>query len=169
MRAKNLRVGGIDYLNAQPLIYGLDAVGQSSRLVMSRHRPSELSRKLADHELDIALVPVVSYADRDDYHIIPGACIASYGPVWSIRLYHRVPLGQVRKVALDTSSRTSTYLTRLLFQELWSNPCEFESVEPERLVEEILQGPESAASSDYDAVLLIGDAALGCWYPRGLE
>jgi len=149
-----IRVGGIDYLNAQPLLWGLDGAPE---LDVRRHRPSELAALLASGRLDVALVPVVACADRDDYVVLPDICIASHGPVRSIRLYHRGPLERVRRVALDTSSRTSAFLARLLFRSLWDADPEFVDVSPSRLRVDL-----AGAASQWDAALLIGDDALSC-------
>lgn len=168
---RSLRVGGIDYLNAQPLIHSLlDHASVADRelpLEVSLHRPRVLAELLGTGNLDVALVPVVACFDPGrDWRIVPGLSIASWGPVRSIRLYHRAPLERVTRVALDASSRTSVVLTRLLFIERWGARPAFESVEPGRLRSEIL-GVE--LDSEYDAVLLIGDDALSCGRYPGWE
>lgn len=155
---KPLRVGGIDYLNALPLLHGLHGHGDPP-LEVTNHPPSELASMLREGNLDIALVPVVAYAERADYFILPGIGISSYGPVRSIRLYHRRLLREARTVALDTSSRTSTLLTRLLYREVWGGEPRFEAVDPD-VLRRWLRG-EEPAPPDLDAALLIGDAALG--------
>ena len=90
-----LRVGGIDYLNAQPLLYSLLDSGEPPLSVRS-HPPRDLARLLREGELDVALLPVVAYPERADYYVVPGIAISSYGTVRSIRLYHRCPLAAVR-------------------------------------------------------------------------
>ncbi len=173
-----LRVGGIDYLNSRPLIEAFGKVA-GDELEVVNFPPSELASRLRSRQLDVALVPVVEYFSAPKalpYWIVPGICISSYGAVESIRLFHRVPLGEVATAALDQSSMTSVLLVRLLFaerpDERWRAPgsaapsspraaaagVAFEPIEAEAgraAVEE-----RSALSRQVEAVLLIGDAAL---------
>jgi chorismate dehydratase len=152
-----IRVGGIDYLNAQPLLYGLEEPGEPP-LEVSHHPPSELARLLGAGALDVALLPVVASLERAEYRIVPGISIASYGAVGSIRLYHRRPLDSVRSVALDACSRTSALLTRLLFRELWGGRPLFQEVPPAAIRSQLAARPP--AEAEFEAALLIGDAAL---------
>jgi chorismate dehydratase len=160
-----LRVGGIDYLNAQPLLYSLLDAGEPP-LSVRPHPPSELARLLREGALDVALLPVVACAERADYHVVPGIAIASYGAVQSIRLYHRCPLEAARVVALDACSRTSALLTQVLFREVWRGAPAFTSAPPVGL-EAALKGPVEAAG--FDAALVIGDAALRSGHHGGWE
>lgn len=158
-REAALRVGGIDYLNALPLLYGLES-RTDPPLELSYHPPSQLASLLREGRLDLALVPVVAYVERPDYHIVPGVAISSYGPVRSIRLYHRRPLSEARTVALDTSSRTSVLITRLLYREVWGGDPRFVPLAPEDLRRRLRNDEDGLP--DFDAALLIGDAALSC-------
>ena len=165
-----IRVGGIDYLNALPLTR---YIPQDKRLplVFCSHTPGELADMLREDRLDLALVPVVEYVARPEYRVVPGICVSSYGEVQSIRLYHRRPLRETRVVGLDVGSRTSSMLTRLLFQEVWGASPRFVKY-PAR---QSAWGPGNAGPSGstegsfdaglaggepLDAVLLIGDSAL---------
>ncbi|MBI4583162.1 MAG: menaquinone biosynthesis protein [Planctomycetes bacterium] len=173
-----LRVGGIDYLNSRPLIEAFGNVAGDEIEVVNMP-PSELARRLRSRQLDVALVPVVEYFSAPKalpYWIVPGICISSYGAVESIRLFHRVPLGEVKSAALDQSSMTSVLLVRLLFAERpearWRAPAPaapsrrgaagnavaFEPIESEAGIAAV-EG-RSALGRQPEAVLLIGDAAL---------
>jgi chorismate dehydratase len=152
-----LRVGGIDYLNALPLLYGLEDDGGAPPVRLSFHSPSRLASLLRSEDLDVALLPVVAFLDDDDYAIIPDVGISSYGGVWSIRLFHRRPLPEVRSLALDKSSRTSALLAQLLLREVWSARADEVTLDPAQIVVGLL-GRDPAFS--FDAALLIGDAAL---------
>jgi chorismate dehydratase len=70
--------------------------------------------------------------------------------VRSVSLFHRGPLEAVRRVALDTSSRTSIALTRILLRERLGRDPEYLPMAPS------LPAMLEAA----DAALLIGDPAL---------
>jgi len=106
------RLGAVDYLNVRPLVHGLD---RRPDLVSVRFdAPSECARLLAAGEIDLGMVPSITYLNRPGDHIVPGLCIGSDGPVESVALFLRTPLRDVRTLAVDTSSRTSVALTRIL-------------------------------------------------------
>ena len=64
-------------------------------------------------EVDLGLIPSIEYPGHD-YRIVPGVSIASDGPVASVAIFSKVPTDGIRSIALDTSSRTSHALLRVL-------------------------------------------------------
>ena len=82
--------------------------------------------------------------------VLPGVAIASRRPVRSILLVSRVPVDQIRSVALDTSSMTSVALTKVLFEKWLGGGRTFTSMAPN--IEKML--------AHHDAGLVIGDPAL---------
>ena len=143
-----VRLGAVDYLNVRPLVYGLDA--HAARLSLRFDVPSVCARLLAEGEIDLGMVPAITYLDRPSDRIVPGVCIGSDGPVASVALFTRRPIGQVRSIALDSSSRTSVMLTRILCERRFGIAPEFVTRPPD------LDAMLAAA----DAALLIGDPAL---------
>jgi chorismate dehydratase len=87
---------------------------------------------------------------RGGYRLVPDLGIISEGPVASVAIFTRVPLERIRRLGLDTSSRTSAGLTRILCREAWHIEPEFVEVPPE----------SAARIEGCDAALLIGDPAL---------
>lgn len=161
-----LRVGGIDYLNALPLTRSLCG-RMSPHWRLTNHTPRELAERLRDGRLDVGLVPVVEYLARPEYRVVPGICVSSYGEVQSIRLYHRRPVGEVRVVGLDSASRTSSMLTRLLFRDVWGASPSFVEYPSRRAPDP--EGMFLEGGEQLDAVLLIGDAALAVASVPGWE
>lgn len=142
-----MRLGAVSYLNVRPLVYGLtDRTDVSLRFDV----PSECARLLAEGEIDLGMVPSITYLDRPGDCIVPGVCIGSEGPVASVALYMRKPIAEVRSIALDTSSRTSAMLTRILCARRFGIAPSFVPHGPN------LDGMLATA----DAALLIGDPAL---------
>jgi chorismate dehydratase len=141
-----LRLGAVSYLNAEPHIYGL---GQDPGFRLERDVPSRVAQRLHAGEVDLGIIPSIEYA-LGDYAIVPGCAVASRGPVRSVLLFHRGPLDHVRRVALDTSSRTSVALVKILLHDRLAGDPEYVPMPP-RLGEMM----ETA-----DAALLIGDPAL---------
>lgn len=143
-----LRVGAVNYLNTKPLVYGWQQVAPHAELVMDY--PSRLADDLAAGRLDVALIPSIEFFADPSYSIVSDACIACRGPVLSVKLFGRVPPGEIRTLALDEGSRTSVALVRILLHERLG-------IEP-RL--ERLPVEASLADTQADAVLLIGDRAI---------
>jgi chorismate dehydratase len=112
--------------------------------------PSQCAASLAAGAADIGIIPAAAYATIPGLVILPGVAIASRKPVRSILLVSKVPLEQIRSVALDTSSLTSVALTKVLFARWWGSGRTFTSMEPD--IEKML--------AEHDAGLVIGDPAL---------
>jgi len=145
-----LRLGVVSYLNAVPLVHGLDA---DPRFSLVRDVPARIAERLHAGDIDLGMIPSVEYA-AGDYAIVPGIAIASRGPVRSVNVFHRRRLDGVRRVALDASSRTSVALAKILLRERLGHDPEYVSMGPP--VEDML--------ASADAALVIGDPAL---YFRG--
>ena len=143
-----LKIGAVSYLNTKPLVCDLRKLAADVDLVFDL--PSRLADRLAAGELDVALIPSVEFLLRDDYRIVSDACIGCRGPVLSVNLHSRVPMNEIRSLALDEGSRTSAALVRILLKERFD-------VEPE--LEPFPIGADPA-STKTDAVLLIGDRAI---------
>jgi chorismate dehydratase len=92
---------------------------------------------------------------NDELQALPCIGVTSRGPVWSIKLFHSRPLDRVRSVALDTSSYTSSALTRILLAERYDNHPEFIGMPPDL----------DAMLERCDAALLIGDPGLRASHP----
>jgi chorismate dehydratase len=146
---QDMRIGAVNYLNSKPLVCGLEGAAPDVRVTYDL--PSRLADALSAGWLDVALVPSVEFFRAPGHRIVSDACVACRGPVLSVKLLFRVPPHEVQSVALDEGSRTSAALTQILLAER----C---GVRPrwERLA--IGSGVEA---TDTDAVLLIGDRAIG--------
>jgi chorismate dehydratase len=145
----NLRIGAVSYLNTKPLIHTLaDQLRGSGHLSLAL--PSQLAEDLRQGRLDVALIPSVEFFRSEGYQIVSDAAIACRGPVWSVRLLSRVPVSEIKRLALDEGSRTSAAMVRILLWEMYS-------LTPETIPMGIEQTPEAV---DADAILLIGDRAM---------
>jgi chorismate dehydratase len=146
---KHVRLGAVGYLNARPLVYRLDE--RTDLFDLRFDVPSTCATLLHEREIDVGMIPSIEYLRGPvPYCIVPDLGIVSEGEVASVALFTRVPLKQVRRIGLDTSSRTSVGLTRVLCREAWGIDPEFQSAPPE----------SAARIEGADAALLIGDPAL---------
>jgi len=142
-------VGAVSYLNSKPLIEGLDEL-LAGHATLRLDYPSRLADDLASGMLDVALIPSIEYFRGQNYEVISDACVAAHGPVLSVKLYSRVPWGEVKSLALDEGSRTSATLARILLAERHGV---FPKLEP-------LPLDHRTQDSSADAILLIGDRAI---------
>src|SRR2546423_269936 len=103
-----IRIGAVSYLNTKPLVYRLAERLPQAEIVYNL--PSRLADRLASGQLDVALIPSVEFFQNANYSIVSDACIGCRGPVWSVKLFSRVPAAEIRTLALDEGSRTSVAL-----------------------------------------------------------
>jgi chorismate dehydratase len=142
-----VRLGAVDYLNARPLVYSLE---DSPRFAVRYDVPSECARLLHEGSIDLGMIPSIEYLRGGPYLIVPDLAIASRGLVASVALYTTKAIGDVRSIAMDTSSRTSVALVRVLCARLFRIQPAIESRGPD--LDDML--------ARCDAALIIGDNAL---------
>ncbi len=139
----------VSYLNTVPLVWGMTHGEQRGLFDLSFAIPAECADRLESGLADIGIVPAVEL-NRQKLEIIRGAGIACRGPVRSILLISKVPFGRIRKLATDSTSRTSVMLSRVILARKYGVEPEVESLKPHL----------SAMLENNDAALIIGDAAL---------
>ena len=130
------RLGAVDYLNARPLVEGLDrpqaqGPGPKEEFSLRFDVPSVCAKLLASGDIDLGLIPTIAYMDIPAARAVPGVAIASDGPVASVAIFSTRPIAQVRSLALDTSSRTSVALTRILSARVFGISPAFEPHAPD--------------------------------------
>ncbi len=129
-----IRLGRISYVNMAPVFYRLEHEVEEVSGV-----PTELNARLLAGELDLAPISSIEWARHaDGLRILPRLCVGSEGAVDSIQLVSRLPLEQVRWIAVTPESATSVVLAKVLLPEAEQVPL----------------------GEDADARLLIGDSAL---------
>src|SRR3989442_15513407 len=155
--AIEMRLGRIGYINCYPVYGAIDrgVVALAAELVTGT--PVELNELLVAGELDVSVISAVEYARHArDLVLLPELAISCDGPVRSVALFSRRPVGQLdgRTVLLTASSRTAVALLELLCRDVWK-------VRP-RFAQTRAEGPDLGALErlPHDAVLVIGDAAL---------
>ena len=144
----NIRLSAVEYLNARPLVYGLD---ERQDLFDCRYDvPAKCAAMLHDKSVDLSLIPSIEYFGHPDYRIVPDIGVMSTGPVASVALFTDRPATALRSVAVDVSSRTAVALLRVLCAQWFDIEPTFVTLRPDL----------PAMLKRCDAALLIGDAAL---------
>ena len=161
VQKSRLRVGAVSFLNTKPLIYPLLNKEIRTDIALSVDVPSRIATLLSEGELDVGLIPIIEYfrakPSGTDYCILPNISIASDGSVKSIQLFSRVPIPEIRRIALDTSSRTSVALLKILLAEKYGVSPAFTTCASTVVPSTALQNRQYPP---FEAVLLIGDPAL---------
>jgi chorismate dehydratase len=144
----SVRIGAVGYLNARPLTWALDR--DPARWTIRYDLPAVCAGLLQAGDVDLGLTPSIEYLHDPGYRFVPGIGIGSRGAVTSVAIFTTRPMADVRTIALDTSSRTSVALTRVLCHDWFKIAPAF-----------VAQGPSlEAMTAAHDAALLIGDPAL---------
>jgi len=143
------RIGCVRYLNARPLIEGLD---DSDDPTVTFDVPSRLLLGLESGETDIASCPVIDYYRSSvPLEIVPVGAISSSGYTLTVRLCSRIPIDTISVIHADTDSHTSVVLLRVLMDQLYG-------LRP-RLA--AYHAPDRVSADDPpQAVLLIGDKVI---------
>jgi cyclic dehypoxanthinyl futalosine synthase len=111
-----VRVAAVGYLNARPLYEGLDREPASARFTLDCAAPSEVARRIAEDEAELALMPVAAAATIGDLRLVRGAAIGARGAVRSVIIASDCRIEDIEELAVDLSSRTSVVLARLLLR-----------------------------------------------------
>lgn len=147
---KRLRISAISYLNTVPLMWDFEHGTAGADFDISYTVPSACAAALQAGTADIGIIPAAAYTQIPDLVILPNVAIAARRAVRSILLISKVPLKEIRSIALDSSSMTSVALTKVLFERWLGGGRTFTSMAPN--LEVMLSG--------HDACMVIGDTAL---------
>lgn len=139
-------MGRIAALNMFPIYFGLERAADPTLDFMDGV-PTELNAALLEGRLDVSAMSSIAYARHAErLRLVPVASITADGAADSIQLFSRVPLAEVRSVAVTPHSATSVALLRVLVGPgMPFSP---------------LDGDPGTALREVDGVLLIGDEAL---------
>jgi chorismate dehydratase len=148
-----LRISVVEYLNTAPLVWGFTHGPLAGRYELSFTVPSQCAAQLARGDVDVAIIPAIEYQRIPGAVVLPGIAIASKRAVRSLLVVSKVPIDQARRLALDSSSRSTAALVRLLAEGWWSRggaTPQFTEAAPDL----------AAMLQHNDAALIIGDPAL---------
>jgi chorismate dehydratase len=144
-----IRIATVGYLNAEPLVSGLD----TARYDIQADIPARVAEALNNGTADVALTPVVAALADAEFRIVGGIAIGSEGPVHSVVLVAETEPEEWDEIVLDGESRTSAILTRVLLKGPLGERCKAR-------VQEVAPGVGVERARGRTAALVIGDAAM---------
>ena len=155
--AQKPRLAVIHYLNTLPLVWGMLHGNERDVFDLSFSTPAACAESLKRGEVDIGIIPVIEYQRIPDLVVVPEIAIVSRRRVRSLLIFSKCDIRQAKSVALDTSSRTSVSVTKILFSEFYGTQPKFDDCAPD--LDSMLRY--------HDAALPIGDAAMRA-HPKNL-
>jgi chorismate dehydratase len=145
-----LRISIVEFLNTAPLVLGFTEGPLRGKYDLRFEVPSACADSLRQGRADIGIIPAVEVQRIEGLVVFPEMAVAARGPVRSILVLAKKPIEKARVIALDTSSRSSQALVRILSKRLWRIAPEFVPAKPDL----------ATMLAEADAALLIGDPAL---------
>jgi len=145
-----LHISVVQYLNTAPLVRGFTHGPLRDKYDLSFTVPSQCAEALRTGAADIAIIPAIEYQRIPGLVVLPDLSIASKERVRSLLIVSKVPIREAHCISLDSSSRSTQALTKILCEDRWLIAPEFAEAAPDL----------SAMLAASDAALLIGDPAL---------
>jgi chorismate dehydratase len=137
-------IGSVSYLNALPLVDGLDRI---RGLQLVRRVPARLVTLLEDGSVDLALCPVIDFQrSHRDLAIVPSGAIGCRAATLTVRCFGRRPFDECRTLWVDGDSHTSVALARILLHRTLGVRPAIRTLD--------------AKHRDIDHMLLIGDKVV---------
>lgn len=145
-----LRIALVEYINTRPFLDGLEEHFNPGEVELLTMPPADCGIALKDDRCDLALIPVGSIPELPQLELLPNYCIGSEGEVASVFIFSQKPLDQCKRLVLDTHSRSSNGLSRILLKHHWKQDLEL--ITPESRDFSVITGDTAG--------VVIGDQAI---------
>lgn len=140
-----IKISAVAYTNTKAFIYGIEHSAVLDKIDLSLDIPTDCAAKVIDGTVDVGLIPVAAIPNVPNAHIISDYCIGSVGAVNSVFIFSNVPAEQIRTLKLDSHSRTSNNLAKVLLKFHFKQEVTY-TTDPDAIT---------------DAIVLIGDRTFG--------
>jgi len=143
---KVVKVSAVSYANTYPFIYGIKQIIDAHKIELSQDIPADCAQKLSDKLVDVGLIPIAKLADIPNGRIISDYCIGAKEAVKTVLLMSRVPMDAISDVYLDSESRTSVNLIKVLAKNFLLKDWQWK------------EGPKNFPDPNlHQSIVLIGD------------
>ena len=118
---EKVNISAVSYTNTLPFLYGLQHSPLIDEISLSLDVPSTCAHKLINGYADLGIVPVAALPDIPHAQIVSNYCLGANGAVNSVFIYSEKPIESIESLRLDSQSRTSNTLARILLRHYWKN------------------------------------------------
>src|SRR5436190_1364773 len=112
---RKLRISIVQYLNTAPLVRGFTHGPLQGKYDLSFTVPSQCADSLRTNAADIAIIPAIEVQRIPNLVILPDLSIASKERVRSLLVISKTSIREARRIALDSSSRSTQALVKILW------------------------------------------------------
>jgi chorismate dehydratase len=141
----------INQLNNIPFTYAFEKKQIKSNIQFIKNSPMESGKSLLNGEVDIAVIPVTTFAKtKESWKIIPHVSLSTRNTCKSVKLFFKKGLQDLKKIAVDSRADSEAALLQILMQEKFNMTPEYITMKPN--LKHML--------GFSDAALLIGNDAL---------
>lgn len=149
-----IRISAVSYANTFPFLLGIDEKLEGDDFEITRDVPSACAEKLIKNKSDIGLIPVATIPLVPNANIISEYCIGAIGAVETVMLMSKIPFEEIKTVYLDSESRTSVQLVKVLAKYLWKKdwgykilPADYDS--NDNVISMVLIGDKTKTTSNF--------------------
>ena len=145
---KSLNVGWIDYLNTVPFDFTLTDIGLPFSVNLVHGVPQKINKLLRENKIDIGFISSAEYIENfENYYLFPDLSISALNKVHSVVILSNIPLEEIKELYLTQASKSSQYLTKIIFSEFLKKNINYKKL-------------ENYEDLTTKSVLLIGDNAM---------
>lgn len=138
------------FVNALPLVWPSLVQDESWGVQVEFRPPSQLPALMSAGEVEAILVSSVEALRMPNARVAAGMSISSLRRVTSVRLVSKVPLEEIKTLALDENSMTSNLLAQVLLRESADL----------RPIAEPRKADVKSMLAEFDACVVIGDVGM---------
>ena len=147
-KSKKIKLGWIDFYNTIPFDYELIGIKPDIQIERIKSYPSKINKLLYNTEIDVGFISSAEYIENfDRYILFPNLSISALNKVKSVAIFSNTPIDEINTIYLTTQSKTSRYLTKIIFTEFFNKSIQYKDL-------------TNLGSVNNKSVLLIGDDAI---------
>lgn len=143
-----IEISAVSYLNALPMVYGLQRGPRASLWSVRLELPAQSALSLRRGEVQIALMPVGALHVLTGAKLVGDYCVGAEGDVYTVCLCAHRGLSELSRIYLDPDSRTSVQLAQVLANHYWKKKLHWAVLR---------QGKLDEGLAPDEGVVLIGD------------
>ncbi|HMP30130.1 MAG TPA: menaquinone biosynthesis protein [Saprospiraceae bacterium] len=107
----------VSYHNTLPFLHAIHRSSLKDKLDLILAAPSQCASLFSTNQVDIALVPVGALSEMEEYEFLSDTCIGCNGEVYTVAIFSNQPLESCDQIYLDSDSRTSNELARIILED----------------------------------------------------